>query len=70
MFVKRIAMIIDLELIKGVLIKDFNYFQNRGAFNNPRDDPLTGYLFSLEGEEWREMRHKLTPVLPSGRLRK
>jgi len=26
-----------------VLIKDFNYFQNRGAFKNPRDDPLTGY---------------------------
>ncbi|KAH8252674.1 hypothetical protein KR032_001203, partial [Drosophila birchii] len=69
MFLKRIAMIIDLDLIKQVLIKDFNYFQDRGAFNNPRDDPLTGHLFALEGEAWKSMRHKLSPVFTSGKIK-
>ncbi|EDX06195.1 GD10157 [Drosophila simulans] len=69
MFFKRTALITDLDFIKQVMIKDFSYFQDRGAFNNPRDDPLTGHLFALEGEEWRAMRHKLSPVFTSGKIK-
>ncbi|XP_043662809.1 probable cytochrome P450 6a14 [Drosophila teissieri] len=69
MFFKRTALITDLDFIKQVMIKDFSYFQDRGAFNNPRDDPLTGHLFTLEGEEWRAMRHKLSPVFTSGKMK-
>uniref|UniRef100_A0A6P4FI45 Probable cytochrome P450 6a14 n=1 Tax=Drosophila rhopaloa TaxID=1041015 RepID=A0A6P4FI45_DRORH len=69
MFFKRTAMITDLDLIKQVLIKDFNHFQDRGLFNNTRDDPLTGHLLTLEGDEWRSMRQKLTPVFTSGKIK-
>ncbi|KAH8390163.1 hypothetical protein KR200_008412 [Drosophila serrata] len=69
MFFKRTAMILDLDLIKQVLIKDFHYFQDRGIFNNIRDDPLTGHLLTLEGEEWKSMRQKLTPVFTSGKIK-
>ncbi|XP_032586068.1 probable cytochrome P450 6a14 [Drosophila mojavensis] len=69
MFFKRVAFIIDLDLIKQLLIKDFNVFQDRGIFNNVRDEPLTGHLFTLEGDEWRSMRHKLTPVFTSGKMK-
>lgn len=69
MFFKRTALITDLDFIKQVMIKDFSYFQDRGAFTNPRDDPLTGHLFALEGEEWRAMRHKLSPVFTSGKIK-
>jgi len=69
MFFKRTAMITDLDLIKQVLIKDFHHFQDRGLFNNPRDDPLTGHLLTLEGDEWKSMRQKLTPVFTSGKIK-
>ncbi|XP_017106361.2 probable cytochrome P450 6a14 [Drosophila bipectinata] len=68
-FFKNTAMILDLDLIKQVLIKDFQYFQDRGVFNNPKDDPLTGHLFSLEGEEWKSMRKMLSPVFTSGKIK-
>ncbi|KAH8321364.1 hypothetical protein KR074_003022, partial [Drosophila pseudoananassae] len=68
-FLTPTAMIMDLDLIKQVLIKDFNYFHDRGIFSNSRDDPLTGHLLTLEGEEWKAMRQKLTPVFSSGKIK-
>ncbi|KAH8410922.1 hypothetical protein KR222_009838, partial [Zaprionus bogoriensis] len=69
MFLKRVAFILDLDLVKQVLIKDFKSFQDRGVFNNAQNEPLTGHLFTLEGKEWRSMRHKLTPVFTSGKMK-
>lgn len=69
MFFKRVAFITDLNLIKQLLIKDFRFFPDRGVFSNVRDEPLTGHLFCLEGDAWRSMRHKLTPVFTSGKMK-
>ncbi|XP_005184405.2 probable cytochrome P450 6a14 [Musca domestica] len=69
MFMQRSALLLDLDLIKNVLIKDFAYFQNRGGFHNVEDDPLTGHLSNLEGEQWRALRAKLTPVFTSARMK-
>ncbi|XP_034652022.1 probable cytochrome P450 6a14 [Drosophila subobscura] len=68
-FFKRTALIIDLDLVKQVLIKDFNIFQDRGLFSNVKDDPLTAHLLTLEGDEWRSMRQKMTPVFTSGKMK-
>lgn len=68
-FFKKTAMILDLDLVKQVLIKDFHYFQDRGVFNNTKDDPLTGHLFALEGDEWKSMRKMLSPVFTSGKIK-
>lgn len=69
MALRPVALILDPDLVKSVLIKDFNHFRERGIFSNVRDDPLTGHLFALEGTKWRELRHKLSPAFSSGKMK-
>ncbi|XP_075165470.1 putative cytochrome P450 6a14 [Haematobia irritans] len=68
-FIRKMALIMDLDLIKNILVKDFSNFHDRGGFSNVEDDPLTGHLVALEGEQWRAMRTKLTPVFTSARMK-
>lgn len=59
-------VVVDLELAKNMLQKDFNHFINHGIYVNEEDDPLTGHLFALEDERWKYIRTKLTPTFTSG----
>uniref|UniRef100_W8C320 Cytochrome P450 6a9 n=2 Tax=Ceratitis capitata TaxID=7213 RepID=W8C320_CERCA len=68
-FQRPAAFILDPKLAKSILIKDFNNFVDRGFYNNPEDDPLTGQLFLLDGHRWRVMRNKLSPTFTSGKMK-
>lgn len=58
----------DPELIKKILVKDFQTFSSRGIITSA-NNPLSKNLFALDGEEWKVLRQKLSPVFTSGKLK-
>lgn len=69
LFIKPFAVITDLDLLKTIMIKDFNFFSNRVAYFNETDDPLSAHVINLEGEPWKKMRNKISPIFASNKLK-
>ncbi|XP_053608012.1 uncharacterized protein LOC128673884 [Plodia interpunctella] len=69
-FTNPMLLIRDIELVKKITIKDFEYFLNHRAFVDEVADPLFGRnLFSLKGQEWKDMRSTLSPAFTSSKIR-
>ncbi|CAG9824138.1 unnamed protein product [Phaedon cochleariae] len=63
-------MVTDTELIKLIMIKDFDYFTDHRSFVPADIDPLWGKnLFALTGAEWRQMRPTLSPSFTSSKMK-
>lgn len=68
-FVSPNVIVTDLELVKNVLVSEFDTFHNRGLYFNERDDPIGVQLFTLEDAPWKRMRGNLTPTFTSGKMK-
>lgn len=69
-FLKPILIIRDLKLIKQIAVKDFEYFLDHRTMVDQDNDPFFGRnLFSMKGQEWKDMRSTLSPAFTSSKMR-
>ncbi|XP_065168656.1 probable cytochrome P450 6a23 isoform X2 [Atheta coriaria] len=60
---------VNLELIKCILIKDFNHFDEKGMYYHEEAQPISAHMFQIGGEKWRRIRQKVSPTFTSGKLK-
>ncbi|XP_011866847.1 PREDICTED: cytochrome P450 9e2-like isoform X3 [Vollenhovia emeryi] len=60
----------DPELIKDVMVKDFEHFQDHQIFVDESVEPLFGKnVFALRGNRWKEMRNTLSPSFTASKMK-
>lgn len=65
-----LIVIRDPEVIASITVKNFDHFTDHRGFVDRKLDPMMGSnLFSLRGEEWREMRKLLSPSFTSMKMK-
>lgn len=64
-----VLLVRDVELIKTILIKEFNTFINRPMYSDPEHDPISDHLLATTDERWKNMRQILTPAFTGSKLK-
>ncbi|KAF2367624.1 Cytochrome P450 [Trinorchestia longiramus] len=67
-FTQPVLMVGDPELLKHVMIRDFDHFCDRSfvTFNDPVMDHM---LLGLKGSVWKRVRSVMTPTFSSGKVK-
>ncbi|XP_031351005.1 cytochrome P450 6k1-like [Photinus pyralis] len=68
-FDRPLLLIRDPELIKRILVSDFDYFQDRSVMYNEHDKYSKSTLFMMKQPAWRTLRSKVTPVFSASKLK-
>ncbi|XP_013192039.1 cytochrome P450 6B6 [Amyelois transitella] len=59
----------DPDIMKRILVTDFEYFYARGINHKEVVEPLMRNLFFADGDLWRLLRQRMTPAFTSGKLK-
>ncbi|XP_026678357.1 cytochrome P450 9e2-like, partial [Diaphorina citri] len=62
-------MLRDPELIKHVMVRDFEHFVDRPTFRLRSPAYTRNMLINLKGNEWKQVRQIMTPAFTSGKLK-
>lgn len=57
------------DVIKDILVKDFDHFYSRGRSFDEEAEPLDAHLFSLSGSKWRNLRVRFTPLFTTLKMK-
>lgn len=67
-FRSPVLMVTDLDLIKQILVKDFDHFVDRRPINF--DEPtFQETVLNLEGQKWKDVRSVLSPAFTTGKMK-
>ncbi|XP_023721087.1 cytochrome P450 9e2 isoform X3 [Cryptotermes secundus] len=70
MFKQPVLVLRDLELIKAIAVKDFEYFtDHRSVLPTDAEPVWSRILFALKGQRWRDMRATLSPAFTSSKMK-
>ncbi|XP_071571194.1 cytochrome P450 9e2-like [Temnothorax nylanderi] len=69
-FGKPGVLVRDPELIKDIMVKEFESFPDHRSFIDASVEPLFGKnILSLRGDRWREMRNTLSPSFTASKMK-
>jgi len=69
-FDKPSLLVRDVEMVKNILVKDFQTFVDRTFSVEKKLDPLFGnILFAVRGQLWRHLKTNLTSVFTSRKMK-
>jgi len=71
-FGKPSFFVTDIELLKHILIKDFDHFANpmKFATTTNKDDLIGRMVISLRGEKWKALRSVIGPTFSQAKLKR
>ncbi|KAJ3618439.1 hypothetical protein MTP99_006435 [Tenebrio molitor] len=65
-----VYVVADLDYVKNIMTRDFEYFPHRGLYYNEESDLLSAHIFNLSCEKWRNLRTMLNPIVTPNRMEK
>ncbi|XP_075973935.1 putative cytochrome P450 9f2 [Anticarsia gemmatalis] len=65
-----VVLVRDPEIIKSIVVKDFDHFTDHREFFSEESDPLfAGSLLLMKGKKWRHMRSTLSPAFTASKMK-